>query len=93
MQLASMNVFCSKASDTGEAGGHGPLTFLGTKKKRGKQRKKERVSKQKLLLKGCHQGQKVTVLAILERLELKHFSCRPTMVADYTFQCYMAPPL
>ena len=35
-----------------------------------KQMKKERVSKQKLL-KGCHQGQNVTVLAIQERLEFK----------------------
>ena len=32
-------------------------------------------------------------LAILECLELKTFSCRPTMVADNTFQCSMAPPL
>ena len=47
--------------------------FLRSKKKKGKQRKKERASKQKLL-KGCHQGQNVTVLAILERLELKSFS-------------------
>ena len=54
--------------------------------------KKERVSKQKLL-KHCHQGQKVTVLDILERLEFKSFSCRPVMAADNTFQCSMAPPL
>ena len=33
----------------------------------------------------------MTILAILERLEC--FSCRPTMVADNTFQCSMAPPL
>ena len=36
----------------------------------------------KKLLKGCHQGQNVTVLAILARLELKN-----------TFQCSMVPPL
>ena len=34
--------------------------------------KKERVLKQQLL-KGYHQGQNVTVLAILERLEFKKF--------------------
>ena len=49
--------------------------------------KKERVSK------SCHQYQNVIVLAILERLEFKTFSCRPTMVRDNTFQCSMAPPL
>ena len=58
--------------------------FLHSKEKKGKQRKKERVSKQKLL-KDCHQGQNVTVLAILERLEFKNFSSWPTMVADNTF--------
>ena len=35
----------------------------------------------------------VTVLAILEYLEFKSFSCYPTMVAGNTFQCFMAPPL
>ena len=48
-----------------------PHAFLRNKKKKGKQRKKERVSKQRLL-KGCHQGQNVTVLAILECLEFKN---------------------
>ena len=52
--------------------------------------KKDGVSKQKLL-KGCHQGQNITILTILERLEFENFSCRPTMVADNTFQCFMAP--
>ena len=51
-----------------------------------------RVSKQKLL-KGCHQSQNVTVLAIVKRLEIKNFPCRPTMVANNTFQYSMAPPL
>ena len=61
-----------------------PATPSGcSKKKNEKQRKR----------KGCHQGQNVTVLAILERLEFKNFSCRPTMVADNTFQCSMTPPL
>ena len=58
--------------------------FLHSKEKKRKQRKKGRVSKQKLL-KDCHQGQNVTVLAILERLEFKNFSSWPTMVADNTF--------
>ena len=65
---------------------------LQSKKKKGKQKKKKKVSKHKLL-KGRHQGQNVTVSAILERLELKIFSCRTTMVADHTFQCSMAPCL
>ena len=58
----------------------------------GKIEKKERVSKQKLL-KGCHQGQNVTVSAILESLEIKNFSCSLTVVAGIPFQCSMAPPL
>ena len=77
----------------GAGGGHGlPLFLRSQKKTTEKQRKKERVSKQKLL-KVCHQGQNVTILAILERPEFKYFSCRPTTVADITFQCQMAPPL
>ena len=39
---------------------------------------KKRISKQKLL-KGCHQGQNVTVLTILERLEFNKFSCQPIL--------------
>ena len=35
----------------------------------------------------------VTVLAILECLKFKNFSCLPTIVADNTFQCSLAPPL
>ena len=72
-----MIIIC-KASDTGgrEAGGPCPPpslpTFLHKKNKIGKKRGTERISKQKLL-KGCHQGQNVTVLAILERLEFKNF--------------------
>ena len=60
-----------KAGDTGGRWGS-------CKKKIGKHEnseskgKKERISKQKLL-KGCHQGQNVAVLAILERLEIKNF--------------------
>ena len=52
-----------------------PPTFLCSKKKKRKQTK--RVSKQKVF-KGSHQGQNVTVLAILEGLQFKFFSCRPT---------------
>ena len=48
-----------------------PATFLGSKKKKGKQRKK-RVSMQRLL-NGCHQSQNVTLLVILEHPEFKNF--------------------
>ena len=51
--------------------------FLRSKKKKGEQRKNrkiEKAAKQKLL-KSCHQGQNVAVLAILERLESKKCSC------------------
>ena len=61
--------------------------FCVAKRKTGEKREKQRVSK-RILLKGCHRGQNVTVLTILERLEFKNFSCRPTMVADNTFQYY-----
>ena len=47
-------------------------TFLSSKKKKWKQRRKKRVWKQKLL-KGCHQGKNVTVLAAIECLEFKNF--------------------
>ena len=49
----------------GRLRGHGP-PLLGNKGK------KEIVLNQKLL-KGCHQAQSITVLAILERLEIKPF--------------------
>ena len=58
----------NRAGDTGEVREKGgrtwPLHFFASKKKKGKQRKKERHSKQKLL-KGCHQAQNITVLTIL----------------------------
>ena len=41
---------------------------------------------------GCHQGQNIIVLIILERLEFENFSCQPTMAADNTFQCSIAAP-
>ena len=65
--------------------------FCEAKRKKGNKGKKERLSKQKLL-KGCHQGQNVTALAILERLEFKKFSGQLTMVAGNTCQCSTAPP-
>ena len=65
--------------------------FCVAKRKKGDKGKKERVSKQKLS-KGCHLGQNIIVLAILKRLEFENFSSRPTMVADNTFQCFMAHP-
>ena len=55
-------------------------------------KKLKRFSKQKPS-KVCHQGQNITVLAILERLELKTCSCRPIVLAGNTFQCSIAPPL
>ena len=56
----------------GGRGVHDPPRFCVAKRKKGNQGKKERFSKLKLL-KGCHQGQNVTVLAILECLEFKKF--------------------
>ena len=53
-----------------------PHFFEKQKEKNGNKGKEERDSKQKLL-KCCPQGQNVTVLVILERLEFKKFSCRP----------------
>ena len=84
-------MYYSGSTTLGDRGAMAFPTFLRSKKKKRKT-KEERISKQKLL-KGCHQGQNVTVLAILERLELKNFPCRPTIVTDNTFQCSMAPPL
>ena len=46
-----------------------PQFFWVPKKKKGDKGEKERALKQKLS-KGCHQGQNIIVLAILERLEL-----------------------
>ena len=54
-----------------------PLLFCVAKRKKGKNKGKKTVSKQKLL-KDCHQCQNVTVLAILERLEFKkNFVAQP----------------
>ena len=46
--------------------------------------KKERVSKKKLLkvLKGCHQSENATVLAILERLKFKIFLVKSKVLLD-----------
>ena len=60
------------------------------KGKKGSKEKKERVPKWKLL-KGCHQGQNVAVLAILELMEFKKCSYRPTMVTDNSFHCSIPP--
>ena len=87
---------CPGPATTGRGEGRGggmthPL-FCVTKRKKRNKGKKQRVLMQKLI-KDCHQSLNVTVLAILERLEFKNFSCRPTMIADNTFECFMAPPL
>ena len=66
--------------------------WLRAAEKKGNQGKKERFSKQQLS-KGCHQGHNITVLAILEYLEFKTFSCRPTMVTHNTSQYSMTLPL
>ena len=60
-----------RAGDTG-VGGVGGVGVSVVKRKKGDKEKKERVSKQKLL-KGCHQGQNIIVLTILERLEFEKF--------------------
>ena len=78
------------AAPGGGKGGHGFPLFCVAKRKKEDKGKKEKVSKQKLL-KGCHQGQNIIVLPILECLEFEDFSCPPTMVDDNTFQCSMAP--
>ena len=94
--VADVQATTNFADDTGPGtpGGRGAWLpfFCVAKRKKGEKGKKERVRKQKLL-KGCHQGQNVTVLAILKCLEFKIFSCRATMVADNAFQCSMVPPL
>ena len=48
-------------------------TFLGSKKKKGETKGKKSFKAE--LLKTCQQGQNVTLLAILECLEFKDFSC------------------
>ena len=60
-----------------------PLLCI-AKRKKGRKEKQEWVSEQKLL-KVFHQGQNVTVLAIVRRLEFKNFSCRLITVVDNTF--------
>ena len=67
-----------------------PLLCI-AKRKKGSKEKQKWVSEQKLL-KVFHQGQNVTVLAIVRRLEFKNFSCRLITVVDNTFECSMAPP-
>ena len=69
-----------------------PHFFLLAKKKKWKKGEKESVLKQ-TLLKGCHQGQNVTIFAILECLEFKNFCYWSTMVADIPFQFPIAPPI
>ena len=83
----AQNQHISEPATPKGGGGHSqlpsPPLFYVAKTKKGSKGKKERVSKQKLL-KGCHQGQNIIVLTILERLEFEKCSCRPTM-ADNTF--------
>ena len=95
LNFISVESFCLFKNVTGpatpgEPGAHGTPLFYVTKRKKGDKGKKERASKQKLL-KGCNHSQNIIILTILERLEFENFSCRPTMVAENTFQCSMAP--
>ena len=63
-------------------------TFFCSKKKKEKQYwKKQRVSKQNLL-KGCHQSQNARASKIHKFFLLPNHSGE-----QYTFQCFMAPPL
>ena len=62
-----------RVSNTEEAGGaRATPLFCVAKRKKGDKGKKERASKQKLL-KGCHQGENIIILAILEHLEFEKF--------------------
>ena len=70
------------------SGMHTLSVFCVTKRKKGNKGKEERVLKQKLL-KVCHQGQNVTVLAILERLKFKYFLV--SQVADKYFSVFFGP--
>ena len=70
---------------------HTHTLFCVAKRKKADKVIKERVSKQKLS-KGCHQGQNIAILTILERLEFENFSCQPTMVAVNIFQGSMPHP-
>ena len=63
-------------------------TFFRSKNKKGKQKKLEGVSKQKLL-KGYNNGINITVSVILERLKFNNL----IIVAENNFQCLMAPLL
>ena len=70
----------------GEGGAWPPHFFAQQKEKREtKTKKKGFQSRNYKLLKGCHQGQNIIILAILDRLEFENFSCRSTMVADDIF--------
>ena len=66
-----------------------PPLFCIAKRKKGDKGKKERVSKQKLS-KGCHQGQNIIVLAILESLEFENFSWWPRIL--FSVPCHPSPP-
>ena len=61
--------------------------------RKGNKGKKKKELQSRILLKGCKQGQSVSVLAILECVEVKRSFCRPTIVTDNIFQCPIAPPL
>ena len=79
----------------GGGGGGGPCPpspiFCVAKRKKG-DKGKNRKGFEAETIKGCHQGQNIIVLTILERLEFEDFSYRPTMATDNTSQCSMPFP-
>ena len=64
--------------------------FCLAKRKKGNKGKNEIVSKQKLL-KGCHQGQNATVLAILQRLKFKKFFLLASHGVQQYFSVFYGP--
>ena len=68
MKTSISNNRILRFGDTGVTGDR----FCVTKRKKGDKGKKEKVSKQKVS-KGCHQGQNIIILAILERLKFEKF--------------------
>ena len=72
-----IEVFQGRRNRVGGCGGSmpppSPHSIFCLEKKKKKGRTKERKSSKQKILKGCHQGQNVTLSVILERLEFKIF--------------------